>query len=88
LVVHGHDPAAAAAELAGIVRHVWLTDAVPGTFAGHGRATVLGRGDVDIAATLGALEERGYRGWLGLEVVDGSDAEGELAAAIARLALV
>ncbi|MCY3015727.1 MAG: sugar phosphate isomerase/epimerase [Planctomycetota bacterium] len=88
LVVHGHDPAVAAAELAGIVRHVWLTDAVPGTFAGHGRATVLGRGDVDIAATLGALEERGYRGWLGLEVVDGTDAAGELAAAIARLTLV
>jgi sugar phosphate isomerase/epimerase len=88
LVVHGHDPAAAVADLAGIVRHVWLTDAVPGTFAGQGRAMVLGRGDVDIAATLGALEERGYRGWLGLEVVDGSDAAGELAAAIARLALV
>ena len=49
---------------------------------------VLGRGDVDIAATLGSLEERGYRGWLGLEVVDGTDAAGELAAAIARLTVV
>ena len=88
LVVHGHDPAVAAAELAEIVRHVWLTDAVPGTFAGHGRAMVLGRGDVDIPATLGSLEERGYRGWLGLEVVDGTDPVGELAAAISRLALV
>lgn len=85
LLVHGHDPAVAAAELAGLVRHVWLTDAVPGTFAGHGRATVIGRGDVDIPATLGVLEERGYRGWLGLEVVDRADPAGELATAIARL---
>jgi sugar phosphate isomerase/epimerase len=88
LVVHGHDPVAAAMDLAGILRHVWLTDAVPGSFAGHGRPVPLGRGDVDVLATLGTLEERGYRGWLGLEVVDGADPAGELAAAIARLALV
>jgi sugar phosphate isomerase/epimerase len=86
LVVNGHDPADAAAELASLVRHVHLTDALPGAFAGHGRAVALGRGDVDVAATLGVLEERGYRGWFGLEVVDRRDPVGELTASIARLA--
>jgi len=85
LVVHGHDPAVAAAELATLVRHVHLTDAIPGAFAGHGRPVPLYRGDVDVAATLGVLEERGYPGWFGLEVIDGRDAEGELTASLERL---
>ncbi len=86
LVVHGHDPAVAAAELAAFLRHVHLTDAIPGAFAGHGRPVPLGRGDVDLAATLGVLEERSYRGWFGLEAIDGRDPAGELATSIERLA--
>ncbi|RLS34120.1 MAG: sugar phosphate isomerase/epimerase [Planctomycetota bacterium] len=85
LVVHDHDPAAAVAALAGSIRHVHLTDAVAGSFAGHGRPAVLGRGQVDLVATLGALEERGYRGWLGLEPVDGHDPARELADSIGLL---
>lgn len=85
-IVHGHDPAEAAAELTRLVRHVRLTDAVAGSFAGHGRPVPLGRGDVDLAGTLGVLEERDYRGWFGLEAAGTSDGAAEIAGAIARLA--
>jgi len=70
LVVHGHDPAAAAEKLSGHVAYVHATDAVAGAFAGRGRAVVLGTGQVDCASVFGMLEERGYRGWIGLEPVE------------------
>lgn len=85
LVVHGHDPAAAAAELAPHVGSVHATDAVAGPFAGRGRAVMLGTGQVDFAAVFATLEERGYRGWVGLEPVEERAAAGELAAAKAFL---
>ena len=81
LVVHGHDPVAAVASLAGHVAHVHATDAVAGAFAGRGRAVVLGTGHVDFPAVFAALEERGYRGWIGLEPVEDRSASAELAAA-------
>ena len=86
LVVHGHGPAAAVETLAGHVAMVHATDAVAGAFAGHGRAVILGTGQVDFATLFAALEERGYRGWIGLEAVDERAARTELAAAIAFLA--
>jgi sugar phosphate isomerase/epimerase len=58
------------------------TDAVAGAFAGRGRAVILGTGQVDFPAVFAALEERGYRGWIGLEPVDGFGARAELAEAI------
>ena len=85
LVVHGHEPGEAAAALGALVRHVRLTDAIGGSFAGHGRPAALGRGSVDVAATLAALDERDYRGWFGLEAVDTADPAGELAGVVARL---
>lgn len=85
LVVHGHDPAAAAAALGGLVRHVRLTDALVGSFAGHGRPAALGRGSVDVAALLATLDERDYRGWFGLEAADAADPGGELSGAVERL---
>ena len=88
LLVHGHDPAAAAATLAADLGFVHATDAVPGAFAGHGRAVPLGTGQVDLPTVLATLEERGYRGWVGLEATatGRAAAADELAAAIARLA--
>jgi sugar phosphate isomerase/epimerase len=62
-----------------------VTDAVAGAFAGRGRAVILGTGDVDVAAVLAALEERDYRGWIGLDPVEDRAAEAELAAAISSL---
>ena len=81
LVVHGHDPVTAVERLAPHVGFVHATDAVAGAFAGRGRAVELGRGHVDLAAVLGALEERGYRGWIGLEPVDPRGGAAELALA-------
>ena len=69
LLVNGHDPTAAAASLAENLGYLHATDAMPGAFAGHGKAVVLGSGQVDIPPVLATLEERGYRGWIGLEVV-------------------
>jgi sugar phosphate isomerase/epimerase len=65
---------------------VHATDAVPGAFAGHGRAVILGTGQVDFAAVFGAVEERAYRGWIGIEPVVERDARVELADAMAHLA--
>jgi sugar phosphate isomerase/epimerase len=82
LLVHRHDPAEAVVKLAGHIGYVHATDAVPGGFAGRGRAVVLGTGHVDLAAVFAALEERAYRGWIGLEPVDGRDAAAELGTAV------
>jgi sugar phosphate isomerase/epimerase len=86
LVVHGHDPAAAVETLGRHVASVHATDAVAGAFAGRGRAVVLGTGQVDFPAVFAALEERGYRGWIGLEPVDERNGRAELAEAVTQLA--
>jgi len=82
VVVHGHDPVAAVTDLAGHIGMIHLTDAVAGAFAGRGRAVELGTGQVDAAAVLAALEERGERGWIGLEPVEDRTAMAELRAAL------
>jgi sugar phosphate isomerase/epimerase len=81
LLVHGHDPAEAIATLGGHVAAVHATDAVAGAFAGRGRAVVLGTGQVNFATVFGTLEERSYRGWIGLEPVEPREARAELTAA-------
>ena len=43
-------------------------------------------GQVDFPAVFAALEERGYRGWIGLEPVDERNGRAELAEAITQLA--
>ncbi len=85
LVVHGHDPAAAVEQLAPHIASVHATDAIAGPFAGRGRAVILGTGHVDFAAVLATLEERGYRGWIGIEPVEERAARVEVADAIAYL---
>ena len=81
LIVHGHDPVAAVESLAAHIASVHATDAVAGAFAGRGRAVILGTGQVDFAGVFAALEERGYRGWIGLEPVEDRSASAELGAA-------
>jgi L-ribulose-5-phosphate 3-epimerase len=85
LVVHGHDPASAVETLAGHVASVHATDAIAGPFAGRGRAVILGTGHVDFPPVFAALEERGYRGWIGLEPVEDRAARAEIAEAISFL---
>jgi sugar phosphate isomerase/epimerase len=85
LLVHGHDPTAAAESLAADLGYLHATDALPGAFAGQGRAAPLGSGHVDLPPVLATLDERGYRGWIGLESVTATrpgDAAAELAAAV------
>jgi sugar phosphate isomerase/epimerase len=82
LLVHRHDPAAAVAMLADHIGCVHATDAVAGSFAGRGRAVLPGTGQVDFANVFGTLEERGYRGWIGLEPVQPQDAAVELSEAM------
>jgi L-ribulose-5-phosphate 3-epimerase len=85
LVVHGHDPVTAVDVLGHHVASVHATDAVAGAFAGRGRAVMLGTGQVDFPAVFAALEERGYRGWIGIEPVDERNAREELADAVTHL---
>lgn len=85
LVVHGHDPAAAVGTLAAHLAAVHATDAVAGSFAGRGRAAILGTGQVDLAGVFAALDERGYRGWITLEPVEERDGGPEIAAALDTL---
>jgi sugar phosphate isomerase/epimerase len=85
LVVHGHDPAEAVATLGDHIAAVHATDAVPGAFAGRGRAVVFGTGHVDFPSVFAALEERGYQGWISLDPVDPADAREELTAAVDSL---
>jgi sugar phosphate isomerase/epimerase len=85
LLVHRHDPAEAIEKLAGHIGYVHATDAVAGSFAGRGRAAVLGTGHVDLASVFGTLEERGYRGWIGVESADARGGAGELAEAVELL---
>ena len=86
LVVHDHDPVTAVNVLGHHVASVHATDAVAGAFAGRGRAVVLGTGQVDFPAVFAALEERSYRGWIGIEPVDERNAREELADAATHLA--
>ena len=86
LVVHDHDPVTAVDVLGHHVASVHATDAVAGAFAGRGRAVVLGTGQVDFPAVFAALEERSYRGWIGIEPVDERNAQEELAEAVTHLA--
>lgn len=85
LIVHGHDPVEAVATLGEHVAAVHATDAVPGAFAGRGRAVILGTGHVDFPGVFAALEERGFQGWIGLEPVDSQDARDEFIAAVESL---
>lgn len=85
LLVHRHDPVAAVDMLGSHIGFVHLTDSVAGTYAGRGRPAALGEGEVDVPAVLGALEERAYHGWIGLEPAEESAGMGELAAAIGLL---
>jgi sugar phosphate isomerase/epimerase len=82
LVVHRHDPVEAIEKLSGHIGYVHATDAVGGAFTGRGRAAVLGTGHVDLAAVFGTLEERGYRGWIGLEPAGERGGVAELTAAV------
>jgi len=88
LVVNRHDPAAAVAVLGDRILHVHATDAIAGPIAGRGRSVVLGTGQVDLPTILAALDDHGYRGWIGIEPVDTVGTDTEIAAAMQAIAAV
>jgi sugar phosphate isomerase/epimerase len=74
------------ATLGGLILHVHATDAVAGPFAGRGRAVVLGTGQVELPAVLAALDDHGYRGWVGIEPIDTVGTDAEITAAMRAIA--
>lgn len=62
LVIAGHDPAETVVALAGHVGLSHAHDASRAAALGGGQETVLGRGEVDFAGYLRALDEAGYAG--------------------------
>jgi sugar phosphate isomerase/epimerase len=61
----GVDPADAARRLAPHIRHVHLEDIAPSREHRH---LVPGRGAIDLVRVLGALRDRGYNGWVTVEL--------------------
>lgn len=87
-LVHGHDPVAAVHALGHRIVHVHATDAIAGAYAGRGRSVVLGTGQVGLPEVLAALDEQGYRGWIGIEPVDTVGTDAEISAALEAIAAV
>jgi sugar phosphate isomerase/epimerase len=85
LVMNGYRPLEAVDSLSPHIMHVHATDGVHDRSRGNGRETPLGRGSVDFPALLGALEERGYRGYFTIQRDQVEDAVEEIGAAVKYL---
>jgi sugar phosphate isomerase/epimerase len=72
-VMHGFDPLAGAAALAGRIVHAHAKDARASTANRSAQEVALGHGDIDWMGFLGALEAADYRGWLVVERESGAD---------------
>jgi sugar phosphate isomerase/epimerase len=67
LIVNGHSAQEAIELLGPHIMHVHATDGVRDLARGRGLDVPLGRGSVDYPELLGALEERGYRGYFTIQ---------------------
>jgi len=85
LVQNGFSPLEAVAALGPAVRLVHASDARAGGGGSPGEPAVLGRGEVDLPALLGSLEEHGYRGYFTVGRSGSGDPREELSAAIEYL---
>jgi sugar phosphate isomerase/epimerase len=85
LVMNGFCPLEAIEALAPHIMHVHATDGVFDRNRGRGQEVPLGRGSVDFPALIGALEERGYRGYFTIQRDQVDDAEYEIGAAVKYL---
>lgn len=82
LAANGHSPVDAVAELGAAILHVHAKDGTRDLALGRGVEVPLGRGSVDWAALLGALEEHGYRGYFTIERENADDPVLEVAQAM------
>jgi sugar phosphate isomerase/epimerase len=78
LVVHGHDPYAAARAFHGRMAYVHATDARRGLSP---RLVPVGRGDLDWLELIGVFTELDYRGFLTVDIEPGSGSANEAEAA-------
>jgi sugar phosphate isomerase/epimerase len=85
LIVRGHSVREALTALAGNVVHVHAKDAVRDLASNRGLETPLGRGSVDFAELLGALDEQQFRGYFTIERIGAADPVGELRQAVQYL---
>ncbi|MCG8585263.1 MAG: sugar phosphate isomerase/epimerase, partial [Pirellulales bacterium] len=67
------------------IQHVYANDAVRDLAQGRGVEVQLGRGTVDYPEVLGALEERGYKGYFTVVRHDAADPATEVGQAIEYL---
>ncbi len=85
LIIHGHAPLDAVAQLGGAIVHVTTNDSVLDLSRRRGLEVQVGRGSVDYPALLAALHERGYRGYFTIQRSETRDPVGEIQAAMAYL---
>jgi sugar phosphate isomerase/epimerase len=85
LVMNGFSPIEAIEALSSHIMHVHATDGVFDRNRSRGQEVPLGRGSVDFPAVIGALEERGYRGYFTIQRDFVDDAEYEVGAAVKYL---
>ncbi|HTQ40273.1 MAG TPA: sugar phosphate isomerase/epimerase family protein [Pirellulales bacterium] len=85
LVMNGFSPQQCVELLGPHIMHVHATDGVHDLVRRHGIEVPLGRGSVDFPALLGALEERGYRGYFTIQRNTAHDPEFELGQAVKYL---
>jgi len=85
LIVNGFAPLDAIVALRQAICHVHAKDAVRDLARGRGEEVALGRGVVDFPALLAALDESGYRGYLGIERTRADDPIREVAQAVQYL---
>ena len=82
LLVHGHEPYAAAQALRGKIVHVHAKDARTASASGGAQEVPLGHGDIDWLQMLGTLEDVEYRGYLTVERTPGNNPLAEAKAAV------
>jgi sugar phosphate isomerase/epimerase len=81
LIVNGFSPLDAIDVLARDLLHVHASDGVHDRARGRGTEVSLGRGSSDYPALLGALDQHGYRGYLGIVRESAADPVSEIAQA-------
>lgn len=82
LLIHGHDPYAAARSLRERIVHVHAKDARVASASRGAEEVPLGHGDIDWLQMLAVLEEIEYRGFVTIERTAGANALAEAKAAV------
>jgi sugar phosphate isomerase/epimerase len=86
VILAGLDPVRGVRELGTWVRHTDARDAAAGASSESAQAIPLGRGSLDWAEYLAALEEFNYRGWFVIQRSGGDDPHGDTERAVKFLA--